>query len=175
MSEPEFHALVGDGLVPNNAHCAAAHYKGVFETASPESLAQCFEQLFAKNLWPPAWRNGIFSHHHFHTTAHEVLGIYSGRAEVQLGGEKGPVVSIHAGDVVVVPAGVGHCKLDCDGQLGVAAAYPAGQSADLQTPDAKAYEQFTQRVVLVELPALDPVLGADGPLTQRWQRPENVS
>ena len=55
-----------------------------------------------------AWRNGIYAHHHYHSTAHEVLGIVAGSVRVRLGGERGTTVELRAGDVVVIPAGVAH-------------------------------------------------------------------
>ena len=60
-----------------------------------------FEQLFTENGWPGAWRNGIFSFHHYHSTSHEVLGIYAGKALVHLGGENGEKVNIEAGDIII--------------------------------------------------------------------------
>ena len=37
-----------------------------------------FEELFHGNGWGNGWRNGIFPFHHYHSTAHEVLGIAAG-------------------------------------------------------------------------------------------------
>ena len=39
--------------------------------------------------WLGAWVDGIYAFHHFHSTAHEVLGIVAGSASVILGGPKG--------------------------------------------------------------------------------------
>lgn len=165
--EPESLHLRGTGSVPNNPRCALLHYKNVC-SGDAQTIASTFEAMFAANGWPPAWRNGVFAHHHFHTTAHEVLGVYSGSAEVTVGGEGGEVVAIAAGDVVVVPAGVGHCKRSCDGRLGIVGAYPEGQSPDMCTPDASRYADRCDTVSRVQLPRADPVLGSDGPLLECW-------
>lgn len=62
-------------------------YRGVVaaENADP---AAAFERLFAGNGWVGAWRNGIYGFPHYHTTAHEVLGIARGWAQVRFGGER---------------------------------------------------------------------------------------
>jgi len=157
----------GDGEIPNNDECSAMHYRAVVEITGSDPAAH-FEALFDANNWPSAWRNGIFSYHHFHTTAHEVLGIYSGRASVQLGGENGDVFEVQTGDVVVVPAGVGHKKIKCDGNLGVVAGYANGDSADMCTPDAERYGNRCVRVSGVAAPTHDPVYGNPGPLHRHW-------
>ena len=43
-------------------------------------------RAFAAHGWSNAWRDGIFGYHHFHSIAHEVLGIASGEVRVMFGG-----------------------------------------------------------------------------------------
>ena len=114
------------------------------------------------------WRNGIFPFHHYHSTAHEVLGVYSGSAVAQLGGEEGIRLTLNPGDVVVIPAGVGHKKLSSSGALGIVGAYPRGQQPDMRRADRGGCETGAERVARVSLPARDPVHGADGPLFRHW-------
>jgi uncharacterized protein YjlB len=148
------------------------HYRGALAPAEGD-LAVRFERAFDANRWPAAWRNGIFAHHHFHSTAHEVLGIYAGTVTVRLGGERGRDVVLSPGDVVVLPAGVAHRRIACDGRLGVVGAYPEGQSPDLCRPDARRYQALLAAVAAVPMPAADPLCGADGPLMSHWgARPE---
>ena len=66
-----------------------------------------FEMLFDSNGCPPRWRNGIYSFHHYHSNAHEVLGIANGNARVQLGGPHGLAVAVAAGDCVLLPLAPG--------------------------------------------------------------------
>src|SRR5690349_10397696 len=108
MSEPqvETYHFADDGFVPNNAALPLVVYRGAL-AAGGDRASACVA-LFAKNGWPGAWRNGIHGHHHYHSTAHEVLGIAQGAARVRLGGESGQTVELNTGDVVVIPAGVAH-------------------------------------------------------------------
>jgi len=159
--------LAGDGSVPNNPRLPVLHYPAALDPGGGD-LAARFEQLFDAHGWPAAWRNGIFAHHHFHTTAHEALGIYSGTVTVRLGGEHGRDVVLAPGDAVVLPAGVGHCRLRCDGRLGVVGAYPDGQSPDLCTPDPRRYAARVAAVARVPMPGADPLFGRDGPLLRDW-------
>jgi uncharacterized protein YjlB len=121
--------------------------------------AAAFEALFDRNRWPAAWRNGVFPFHHFHTNAHEVLGVYSGEVTVQFGGDSGVVVTARPGDVIVLPAGTGHKKVSSRGALGIVGAYPAGQHPDMRTPLLSSARRSVEAVAGVPLPECDPVHG----------------
>src|SRR5436309_3433095 len=118
----EEHFFADDGRVPNNPALPLIVYRGALETG-PRCAALC-EQLFADNGWGGAWRNGIYTHHHYHSTAHEVLGIAAGWVRVRLGGETGRTVDLHAGDAAVIPAGVAHKNKGASPDLVVVGAYP---------------------------------------------------
>lgn len=148
-----------DGFMPNNPKLPLFCYRGAIEVARGDA-EQAIIRHFARHGWGDAWINGIYPFQHYHATAHEVLGIARGRALVQFGGESGPHMEVTAGDVVLIPAGVGHCRLDMSGDLSVIGAYPEGQSADLRRDNAADFRGAEQRIAEVLLPRLDPVTGA---------------
>jgi uncharacterized protein YjlB len=125
---------------------------------------ELFEELFARNRWPAAWRNGVFPFHHFHSNSHEVLGVYAGEVTVQFGGDAGVALSAKPGDVIILPAGTRHKKLSSRGVLGIVGAYPEGSDPDT-------CRGSSPRVQAVPLPACDPVYGPDGPLFTYWLPP----
>src|SRR5258708_26048900 len=96
----ETHRFGDDGTVPNNP-LPLVVYRGVLAEGGDRAAA-C-EAMFARNGWPGAWRNGIYGHHHYHSTAHEVLGIAAGNARVRLGGGGGPTVGIRGRPAALVP------------------------------------------------------------------------
>src|SRR5262249_35587426 len=106
MLAPERLLFGDDSRFPNSAYPALI-YRGVLSEPAA-SRAAGFERLFSSHGWPAAWRNGLYAQHHYHSTAHEVLGVYEGWVQARLGGERGSVVLLRAGDVVVIPAGVAH-------------------------------------------------------------------
>jgi uncharacterized protein YjlB len=162
------HLLPPDGAIPNHPRWPLLVYPGAVEIGGPDP-AVAFERLFDRNRWPAAWRNGVFPFHHYHTTAHEALGIYEGEVTVQFGGDGGVTITARPGDVVVLPAGTGHKKLSARGALGVVGAYPAGQHADTCTPLVKSVRRAAEAVARVPLPECDPVFGAGGPLFTHWR------
>ena len=93
-----------------------------------------FERAFSAHGWTGGWRNGIYPFVHFHSTAHEVLGIARGHARVEFGGAKGQVLAVEAGDVVVLPAGTGHRRVSSSSDLLVVGAYPRGSRVDQNRP-----------------------------------------
>ena len=136
----------------------------IYPNAVQQAVAEAFEELFARNRWPAAWRNGVFPFHHFHSNAHEVLGVYQGEVTVQFGGEPGVIATARPGDVIVLPAGTGHKRISSRGALGVVGAYPQGS-----TPDTCTRKTAAETIVGVPLPACDPVFGASGPLFEHWK------
>jgi uncharacterized protein YjlB len=97
------------------------------------------------------------------------LGICRGEARVRFGGAKGVVMTVRAGDVVVIPAGVGHQNLGASGDFLVVGAYPAGPDWDLCTGDGDERPHVLDSIAAVPLPPTDPLFGADGPLLEHWR------
>jgi uncharacterized protein YjlB len=126
------------------------------------------EALFAGHGWEGAWRDGIFSFHHFHSTAHEVLGIVRGSARVTLGGPHGQTFAVRAGDVMVLPAGTGHCNAGATDDLLVVGAYPDGMEWDIRRGDPAERDEVLANIRAVPLPRCDPIEGPDGPLNRVW-------
>jgi uncharacterized protein YjlB len=112
--------------------------------------------------------DGIYSFHHFHSTAHEVLGIVAGFASVILGGPSGRRFEVGQGDVLVLPAGTGHCNIGSSGDLLVVGAYPNGMGWDLRRGDPAEREEVLANIEAVPLPEADPVEGSDGLLGEIW-------
>jgi uncharacterized protein YjlB len=159
------HLLAANGSIPNHPRWPLLVYSGVLEISS----AEAFEELFRRNRWPAAWRNGVFPFHHYHSNGHEALGVYSGEVTVQFGGDAGVTVTAKPGDVIVLPAGTGHKKLSSRGALGVVGAYPEGQRPDTCMPALANAAKSAGAVARVPLPACDPVYGAGGPLFDHWR------
>ena len=110
--------------IPNNA-LPLLLYQQAFARDTPD-LPSAIEERFAENDWTGSWRAGVFPFHHYHSTTHEVLAVYRGTATLQLGGEKGRNFAVNPGDVIVIPAGVGHKRVESSEDFGVVGAYPEG-------------------------------------------------
>src|SRR5258708_5334026 len=146
----ETYRFADDGVVPNN-RLPLVLYRGALADSGDRATA-C-EKMFVANGWPDAWRNGIYGHHHYHSTAHEVLGIARGSARVRLGGEGGQIVELNAGDVVVIPAGVAHKREAATGDLLVIGAYPRGQRPDICQADPGRHHHAQTKIKAVPLPS----------------------
>lgn len=164
MADVERHELEDDGAFPNSRLPVLIYH----DVADSRGASSC-EALFARNGWLGAWRDGIFSFHHFHSTAHEVLGIASGSAAVVLGGPSvGRQFEVQAGDVLVLPAGTSHFNAGSSGDFLVIGAYPDGMSWDMRRGDAAERDEVLANIRAVPLPDADPVEGEDGPLRTLW-------
>lgn len=155
-----------DGDVPNNRLPLIVYGAAIDPTNGDPAVA--FETLFARNGWAKSWRNGIFPFHHYHSNAHEVLGIAGGGAEVQFGGARGETVRVGPGDAVLIPAGVGHKRLSGTADLLVIGAYPTDDAVDLMREGAEDADGIRRRIAAVGRPDADPVGGVDGPMDALW-------
>ena len=113
-----------DGYIPNNPNVPLLIYKRAVRHDGKRDPATLLEAIFNANGWGDAWRNGIYDYVHYHPRIHEVLGVARGTATLRLGGNKGRTVKVRAGDVVVIPAGVGHECLKASETFLVVGAYP---------------------------------------------------
>ena len=162
------HLLAPDGAIPNHPRWPLLVYPAAVQLCGADPAA-IFEELFTRNRWPAAWRNGIHTFHHYHSDGHEALGIYSGEVTVQFGGEAGITVTAKPGDVIVLPAGTGHKKLSSRRTLGVVGAYPEGRHPDTCVPPMARVAKSEAAIARVPLPVCDPVFGHEGPLLEHWK------
>jgi uncharacterized protein YjlB len=165
--QPETLNFAANGWIPNNQRLPVLVYRSAIKPvgADPASL---FEHAFAANGWPPQWRNGIYDFHHFHPSTHEVLGFAAGQARLILGGPGtiGREVTVQAGDVVVLPAGTGHCKMEASADFLVVGAYPPNE--DIGITRVALTADGLQQMREVPFPQSDPLSGTSGPLVKLW-------
>lgn len=159
--------LTQNGTIPNNSRLPLLLYRQV--DASTEDLKDKFKQTYEENSWGGSWTNGVYDYHHYHSTAHEVLGVYSGQAKLIFGGSGGQEVEVKRGDMVVIPAGVGHCCKWASDDFKVIGAYPRGQEDyDICTEEDDP-EEKKKNIAEVALPLADPIAGKKGPLLNEWR------
>ena len=161
--DPDTYSFEDDGAIPNSGLPVLVYR----ELEAAKDAGDC-EELFDANGWVPDWRDGIFSFHHFHSIAHEALGIVAGTATVRLGGPGGRSFEVGSGDALVLPAGTGHCNEGSSGDLLVVGAYPDGRPWDIRRGDPAEHDEAVANIEAVPLPGADPVEGPDGPLTRLW-------
>lgn len=166
MTDPQSYFFEDDGAIPNNPKLPLLVYKNEPNTALT-SVQNCIARL-EKHGWSNAWVNGIYSYHHYHSNTHEVLVVISGEATVKMGGEKGVLIELIAGDALVIPAGVGHCHQQSSEDFRVVGAYPDGRSYDLCTAHSSGRAQLIENISNVARPELDPVSGKPTPLHNYW-------
>lgn len=167
---PRMIHFADDGRTPNNrlpllVYRQAMTFDGRFDPAAQ------FEVLFASHGWKDSWRDSMYGYNHFHSRTHEVLGLARGRLLARFGGSHGSEIELAAGDVVVIPAGVGHKRINASNDLLIVGAYPqSGGAYDEPRPGEIGHRKALDRIAEVPIPSADPVYGCEGGLTAAWPR-----
>lgn len=167
--EPLTFCFGADREVPNNPRLPLIVYRQALRLDPAFDPASIFEAAFGANGWGSGWRNGIYAFRHFHTRAHEVLGIARGSARVEFGGAAGEQLDVSAGDVAILPAGTGHKRLAQSADLLVVGAYPQTSGFDQKRAGEVDIAEALANVAGVPDPAMDPIYGANGPLCALWR------
>jgi uncharacterized protein YjlB len=166
LREPRTQLFKDTGQFPNS-RLPALIYEGVL--APGPDLADRFDALFEQNGWTGSWRNGLYRTHHYHSTAHEVLGVFRGSVKVRLGGPDGALVELAAGDLLVIPAGVAHKNEGQSDDFSVLGAYPSGTSPDLQYGKEGERPRTDRNIAALPRPGRDPAFGSSGALVRLWR------
>lgn len=155
-----------DGVIPNS-HLPVLVYPKVCPDAD---AAAWLEQTFARHGWTNNWHDVVLPYDHFHSNTHEVLGVGRGNVSLKIGGARGVVLDLSVGDVVVLPAGVGHHSLSAGKDYEIVGGYPHGRAWDMRTGAAGERDEVRANIARVDLPETDPIFGATGPLLESWHR-----
>src|SRR5205809_3081780 len=165
--QPEQLNFNDDGIFPNSRLPLLVYQHAI--TTDAKDPSSIFEQRLAGNDWTNWWRDGVYSFPHYHSTSHEVLGVYSGAATLRLGVEHGKNIELHAGDLIVIPAGVAHQNVGASDNFGVVGAYPGGRQWDLLRGLPGERPKADNTIAAVPMPDNDPIYGVEGPLRRIWK------
>ncbi|WP_031546413.1 cupin domain-containing protein [Salinicoccus luteus] len=152
-----------DGKIPNHPDFPLLIYKNVFEDGDD------ILTILNANGWSGEWLGSVHPFHHYHSNTHEVLAVKKGHATLQLGGEQGEVVEAEKGDVIILPAGYGHKKLEASNDYANYGAYPGGASFDMCYGKPEERPEKVENIKQVPMPGCDPVFGMNG-LFNYWRK-----
>lgn len=162
------HQIPAHDLIPNTSiqNKPLLHYHGVFPSSI--NASQIESHLNSVGVVEPQWRFTMYSTTHFHSTSHEVLCISSGKATLCFGGEnnQGKVeLEAQKGDMLVVPAGVGHRLLKEEGGAGfeMVGSYPKGFHWDM-CYGKKEEQTKVKNIEKLSWFKQDPAYGDQGPV-----------
>ncbi|UAY53197.1 cupin domain-containing protein [Ferruginibacter albus] len=165
----EWH-LEKNGNFPNS-DLPVLIYKDVFKLPrGKDNASEIIQAIFLRNGWSNTWRNGIYDFHHYHSNAHEALGISSGSANVILGGPNGKRLTVEKGDLLILPAGTGHKCTKHSADFVCIGAYPQGKNYDINHGTAEELKKALPRIEDLSLPKQDPVFGLEGFLKSYWKK-----
>lgn len=150
------------GGVPNNPRYPAVLARDALGGQRDDDEVKA---LLSANGWGGAWAWQVFTYHHFHPDAFEVLAVARGGATLMLGGPQGEEVRVEAGDALILPPGFGHKQVEMHGGFTVCGAYPSGQEDYSIIRAEDGYDdKILAEIKNVPAPATDPIRGGAGPL-----------
>ena len=94
-----------------------------------------------------------------------MLVIIQGSSRVEFGGPYGIIMTIEKSDVVIIPVGVAHKKIDDTDGFICMGAYPEGRY-DMHYGKDGERPGTDENIKKVPLPDNDPLYGNDGPLVK---------
>jgi uncharacterized protein YjlB len=165
----EHFILEQNGNFPNNTLPVLIYKNAIVLTQQKKQTANIAQQIFEKNDWGNTWENGIYNFHHYHSNTHESLAIAEGSAQVILGGPDGKKVEIKAGDIIIIPAGVGHKCLSASEDFSCVGGYPEGKDYDIKGGKESELPSALKHIHEVPLPATDPVYGNEKLILSYWK------
>lgn len=149
--------MKSDGVFHNNLRYPTILVKNAVTNKSQD---ECEQMIVRGNSWTSPWVWGIFPFHHYHSTAWELLVCVRGAADVQLGGQEGPVVAVEKNDLVLIPPGVAHKQLSSSGGFTLLGSYPMrGCSGSVDTLRESPTKQQVDNIEACIAPATEPILG----------------
>lgn len=162
------HQIPAHNLIPNTSvqKKPLLHYHGIFPPSITASVIE--SHLTSVGVVDPQWRFTMYSTTHFHSTSHEVLCISRGKATLCFGGEENPgrvELEAQKGDMVIVPAGVGHRLLKEEGndRFEMVGSYPTGFGWDMCYGE-KGEESKVKSIEKLSWFTKDPAYGDEGPV-----------
>lgn len=155
-TNPDIFYFKDDGLTPNS-HLPVLIYRGLFDDKY-ESCEEWLEEKFTANGWVRTCQKPLFDYYHYHSNTHEVLGVCEGRGFIQLAADNGVKTEIVKGDVVLIPAGVGHFCINHSVDFAVVAGYPNNAVPDVKKAHPEEREGALENIKKVPAPEFDPVL-----------------
>ncbi|PLB55844.1 hypothetical protein P170DRAFT_50869 [Aspergillus steynii IBT 23096] len=179
---PETYHLSPTLHAPNNS-LPVLHYRNVLPRPLSESSAT---EFLTSHKWEKRGTWGAISTRHFHPNSHECYGIFQGTSTLLLGAAGGDLdpsagikVTLHAGDVLVLPAGTAHSSVDGDDnpEYRYVGVYPEGcpRWRNEYGKEPIDLHALRREIDAVAMPLEDPVYGEDGPLCQLWKKSMSAS
>jgi uncharacterized protein YjlB len=145
-------------------------YQKVLNLPNPKKKAVLtIRKIFSRNGWSNSWSNGIYDFHHYHSNTHECMAICFGKADVILGGPKGKKIKLEQGDLIILPAGVGHKCVKASEDFMCVGAYPQGKDYDTNLGKKIELEKALSNIKNLSQPSEDPIFGKLGFLKTYWK------